>query len=551
MTRRRLFGLETEYAFSAFDSTGGALSREHFLGKFFHLVLKRVPHLPGMRCGGVFLETGARFYMDTGHHPEFASPECTTPDELVCAVRAGDRLLAETVAEMQAAVTSPAELALLTGNVDYASGATWGSHESYHHRADPTSLPRDLIPHFVSRVIYTGAGGFDNKHPGLRFLVSPRVPHLVCAVSNESTAHRSIYHTRDEKLAGDGNHRMHVICGESLRSDRALWLRVGTTALILALAEAGRAPGSKVRLKHPLKVMQAFAADPTCRVRSERRTAMQIQRHYLKCVEAELATDLLPEWATALCAEWRRVLDLTQKTPDALENVLDWRIKWALYKAHAARRGFDWEIVERWNELLQTQRWVQIEAQRPRRPARKHPEPFISAKEEAAADAALAGALEEEFTRRGLRQEDLDGFLKLRAELFELDTRFGQLGPRGTFASLDEAGVLDHRVPTISAAESLAALNTPPATTRAALRGHAIKELRQRNPGETAPTDLGGRNGSRGPRASWTGVWDLDDRRMIDLSNPFAQEAQWQPMPQPEPDPIQEAPATEQNQPRD
>ena len=55
-----------------------------------------------------------------------------------------------------------AETVILRCNVDYSgSGSTWGCHESYLHRCSPRLLPAALLPHLVSRVIYTGAGGFE------------------------------------------------------------------------------------------------------------------------------------------------------------------------------------------------------------------------------------------------------------------------------------------------------------------------------------------------------------------------------------------------------
>ena len=37
---------------------------------------------------------------------------------------------------------------------------------------------------------------------------------------------RGIFHTKDESLAGANEHRLHIILGESLRSDLASWLKV-------------------------------------------------------------------------------------------------------------------------------------------------------------------------------------------------------------------------------------------------------------------------------------------------------------------------------------
>src|SRR5690242_13287930 len=56
-----------------------------------------------MRCSGFgdpvtspgqYLENGARFYLDCGDHPEYATPECTNPRQLLAADCAGVELVA-------------------------------------------------------------------------------------------------------------------------------------------------------------------------------------------------------------------------------------------------------------------------------------------------------------------------------------------------------------------------------------------------------------------------------------------------------------------------
>ena len=45
------------------------------------------------RNANVFLENGARLYLDTGFHPEYATPECDDVAELVSHDKAGDRIV--------------------------------------------------------------------------------------------------------------------------------------------------------------------------------------------------------------------------------------------------------------------------------------------------------------------------------------------------------------------------------------------------------------------------------------------------------------------------
>ena len=68
-----------------------------------------------------------------------------------------------------------------------------------------------------------------------------------------------IFHTKNESLSMKGYHRLHLLCGESLCSERATWLKIGITALIVAMIEGGGRPGNTVQLKDPLASMHLFA----------------------------------------------------------------------------------------------------------------------------------------------------------------------------------------------------------------------------------------------------------------------------------------------------
>ena len=258
--------METEYAVTGFNR-GVACGAERAARGLLEAAQRELPHLRDRSSPhGLFLGNGARLYLDTGLHPEYATPECVDPREVVRYVRAGDRVLSTLASHTWVKRALGMHALVFRGNVDYSgAGTTWGCHESYMHRTDPAALRAALIPHLVSRVVYSGAGGFDPFSPGLVFTLSPRVRHLQHVVSPESTCERGIYHTKDEPLCAGRYHRLHVICGERLLSDRANWLKLGTTALIVALAEAGLRPGRDLQLASPLVSFRAFADDPTCR----------------------------------------------------------------------------------------------------------------------------------------------------------------------------------------------------------------------------------------------------------------------------------------------
>ena len=446
--RKPLFGFETEYAFvSEVDS-------EHEVRRLLNQAGRQLKYLRGGRGGDLYLENGARLYLDVGNHPEYCTPECSDPADLVRHLRAGDRIMAELVQAVSAETGTGG--GLFKYNCDYSgAGTTWGSHESYLHRCAPEDLPRNLIPHLLTRIIYTGAGGFVPGTSGIRFTLSPRVWHLDRLTSPSSTHQRGLFHLKDEPLADGEYHRLHLLCGESLCSELGNWLRVGTTALVTAMVDEGLDPGRSLTFKAPLESMRTFALDPTCQERAPMEDgrelrAVDIQRHYLEQAERELGEGYLPPWAGEVCRQWRSVLDRLETDRSSLSRTLDWSIKQALYRRHAEAAGFAWENIP--------------------------------------------GGVET---------------IRLRRELFEIDMKFGQLGPEGIFNRLEAAGVLEHGAPGVEEIDD--ARVWPPVGGRAELRGRYIRELAGRNE----------------MICQWQGIWDHVNGRFLDLTYPFQTTASW------------------------
>jgi len=75
--KRRIFGLENEYGLTCTLNGQRRLSPDNVARYLFEKVI------PGARNANVFLENGARLYLDTGFHPEYATPECDDVAELV------------------------------------------------------------------------------------------------------------------------------------------------------------------------------------------------------------------------------------------------------------------------------------------------------------------------------------------------------------------------------------------------------------------------------------------------------------------------------------
>lgn len=505
----RLFGIETEYALAAINGRGASVDRTQALQALMRGARSSLPHLPDQYSHGMFLQNGARFYIDCGSHPEFTTPECASPWDAVRYIQAGERILLRLAGEHGG--RQAGRIMLFRSNVDYSGArSTWGCHESYMHRADPRLLPKQIIPHLVSRLVYTGAGGFNNLSPGVEFTLSPRVPHMSNEISGDSTHSRGIFHTKDEALCGNGYHRLHLLCGESLCSELATWLKTGATALVVAMIEAGVSPGDGVELRAPVAAMRVFAGDPTCvavaeTVRGKRRTAIAIQRHYLSRAEAHVGDAFMPPWAAEVCRRWRGVLDCLESDVQSVTTTLDWAIKLALYKERVRRRGLAWESLALWTRVAD-----RLCAALARTDDRNKP---LTAELVLRANGPVADEVARltPFVRdNGLSWNCFGAFLDVRQELFEIDTRFGQLGDNGIFAALDAAGVLAHHVDGVDDIEH--AVSNPPSIGRARVRGEVVRQL----------------SGSNDPyECDWQGVWDRQNGRVIDLSDPFACVSDW------------------------
>lgn len=505
--RERLIGLETEYAISATDRSGDRASRTLALEALLRRAKRNLVFLPGGSSDGLFLSSGARLYADAGSHPELATPECTHPAELLRYAIAGDRMLAKLAVEECVRSRRLSEIVLARGNVDYLTGATFGSHENYAHALNPSVLWRRMLPHLVSRIVFTGAGGLDAMADGVAFLLSPRVSFLEHESSSSSTTERGIHHSKDEPLGRSGLHRLHVICGESTCSRLAGFLRFGTTALVLALSEAGLQP-APVRLADALPAMRAIARDPSCRAQVALRrggttTAIGIQRRYLELAERHRRADFMPSWAGDVCDRWRDTLDALEQGPDAVATRLDWAIKHTLFRRHVARRGGDADRLRRWTPILaRLGHAIALSA---------HPDPTITVEEVLSPTgpvAAAVRALQPDLRAARLGWDELRPLVDLRKELCELDLRYARLGPEGLYEALARAGVLEDGVDGIGDVDE--AMTMPPPRGRARLRGEAIRALA----------------GRAKCSADWHFVRD-DQGRLLDLGDPLAEHAEW------------------------
>ena len=128
----------------------------------------------------MFLQNGARLYLDVGSHPEYATPECDSLYDLVVHDKAGERILESLVESAEQRLAEEAirgTIYLFKNNTDSA-GNSYGCHENYltSRHDDLGHYAEVLIPFLVSRQIYTGAGKVLHTARGADRTRSPSAP---------------------------------------------------------------------------------------------------------------------------------------------------------------------------------------------------------------------------------------------------------------------------------------------------------------------------------------------------------------------------------------
>ena len=155
---RRIIGVETEYGITCAPTTDGSppMDADHAARELFDPVVQR------SRSSNVFTRGGARLYLDVGSHPEFATAECDRLEDVLAQDRAGELVMADLAERANARLAAsgvPGRIHLLKNNRD-AEGNGFGCHENYlvRRRGDFWNDARTLVPHLVTRQILVGAG---------------------------------------------------------------------------------------------------------------------------------------------------------------------------------------------------------------------------------------------------------------------------------------------------------------------------------------------------------------------------------------------------------
>ena len=338
-------GIETEFGVTCTFHGHRRLSPDEVARYLFRRVVS------WGRSSNVFLQNGARLYLDVGSHPEYATAECDSLVQLINHDRAGELVLEELLIDAERRLADEGiggDIYLFKNNTDSA-GNSYGCHENYLVvRAGEFSRISDvLLPFLVTRQLICGAGKVLQTPKAATFCLSQRAEHIWEGVSSATTRSRPIINTRDEPHAdAEKYRRLHVIVGDSNMSEMTTLLKVGSAALVLEMIEAGVA-FRDFALDNPIRAIREVSHDPTGRrqVRlagGRTASALDIQREYHARAVEHMANRRPDPEMDMVVDLWGRMLDAVE-TDDfsKVDTEIDWVIKRKLFQRYQDRYSME------------------------------------------------------------------------------------------------------------------------------------------------------------------------------------------------------------------
>src|SRR6187200_1583689 len=336
--QRRIYGVETEFGVTCTFHGQRRLSPDEVARYLFRRVVS------WGRSSNVFLENGARLYLDVGSHPEYATPECDRVLDLVAHDKAGERILEALLSAAEVRLHEEGisgDVYLFKNNTDSA-GNSYGCHENYlvARQGEFARMADLLIPFFVTRQIWCGAGKVLHGPRGAVFCIAQRAEHIWEGVSSATTRSRPIINTRDEPHAdAERFRRLHVIVGDSNMSEYTTFLKIGATSIVLRMLEEDSRPWRDLTLENPIRAIREISHDITCRRRvrlanGRELSAVEIQSEYLtRALQFAKRRGLSPLEEQAL-AMWEHVMTHLENDPLKLSTEIDWVIKYHMIEAY-------------------------------------------------------------------------------------------------------------------------------------------------------------------------------------------------------------------------
>ncbi|HVL92302.1 MAG TPA: depupylase/deamidase Dop [Acidimicrobiales bacterium] len=302
------------------------------------------------------LTNGARYYVDHAH-PEFSTPECLDALECLRYDRAGEQILVQSMAAVERLLPPGQDIVIYKNNSD-RKGNSYGTHENYlvDRQVPFAKLVQHVMPHFVTRGIYTGAGKVGTEAPTgdleVPFQLTQRADFFEEEVGLETTIKRPIVNTRDEPHADAQKYRrLHVIVGDANLAEVATFLKVGVTSIVLAMIEDDWFADRDFTLAAPVQCIRRVSYDldlnhPLELADGRRMTALDLQWEYHDLARKYADDRGLAAVGEAVGADvlrrWEHVLTGLETDPSSLSGQLDWVAKYRLLDGYRERHGLRW-----------------------------------------------------------------------------------------------------------------------------------------------------------------------------------------------------------------
>jgi proteasome accessory factor A len=347
-------GLETEYGCLVKGAGTRAIAqiRDWFFERHRHGMIDQHDRgwdePPG---NGGFLFNGGRIYIDMGHL-EYCTPECATLQDIMRYDRAGDRMLLDALQ----ALGLGESVSFIRNNIDHHTGATFGCHENYSlRRSAPLTAGniQSLLVFLTLRLLFAGAGRvgetFSPLSPGKRknavhFQISQRADFIETELYEWVQHNRAIINTRDEPLADPRLYRrLHLLHGDTNVHPAALFLKIGTTRLVLDLLETDDLP--TVALADAVSALRTLSRClcPPWRVRLDKGAeadAVELLSRFRVRAQSRFARR--DNETDAVLALWLRIEEGLTTDPRQLAGLVDWVTKLDLLEKFRDSESLEW-----------------------------------------------------------------------------------------------------------------------------------------------------------------------------------------------------------------
>jgi hypothetical protein len=498
-----LFGVENEYTIHVFDRHGQPYPAGEVESMVRSALCARMAgrSLRFLESHGGFAlaANGGRAYWDRLGRvsaAEYSTPEVRSPLDACAYVQAGHRFYRDLAGDVLAAGRDAAVELYLSGTC-LKTGNANGVHLNYYRAVDAPIL--ELIPHLASLPCITSSGGFSRRgFASLQFVRSPRADLIGCVSGADSTYDRPLIDTYRKPYCRHGR-RVQDMSADATHSMLPLYVRLGSTALLLAMVDLWGVQLDDLCPQDPLEAMRIWNRNPARKVPVQggmRLGALDVQRRLLDLVRRQLdrPPGAFPDWSQEVVAAWERLLDAASEKESPDRTALDWAIHESLLRHVCGQHGFDWEQLPAISQAYQ----CLVELQHTTSPITQAE--ILRQSDSGRSQMQRVSVL---LDKGQVGWDVFDDSIRWLQPILHLaSTDFVEIGEEGIWRYF-EAEMRRH-LPRLTEDLIDLAGSTPPQDTRAKIRGEFV-------------TEFAGTNASAG----WDALVRPDGCR-IDLSDPFA-----------------------------